>query len=111
MMDATPQTKRPAGTPPPAAKDRARKSHDRSPTAPPGRPSSGDCGGRGGMDMDKVKTWVGKKVVCVNPERESSPTRRKLLKIGQVYEVEDVSVGNYWACIRLKGMPTGRGGG
>jgi len=57
------------------------------------------------MGMDKVKSWIGKKVVCVDPERESSPTRRKLLKIGQVYEVEDVSVGNYCACIRLKGMP------
>jgi len=57
------------------------------------------------MDMEQVRNWVGKKVVCVDPERESSPTRRKLLKIGQVYEVEDVSVGNYCACIRLKGMP------
>lgn len=55
--------------------------------------------------MDKVKSWIGKTVVCVEPERESSPTRQKLLKRGQVYEVEDVLVGNYWACIRLKGMP------
>lgn len=52
-----------------------------------------------------VKTWVGKTVVCVRPDKESSPTMRRLLEAGKEYIVRSVSVGNYDAFVRLEGFP------
>lgn len=57
------------------------------------------------FSIDQVRTWPGKKVVCVCPENESSPTRRKQLEKGKEYYVKSVSVGNYDAFIRLEGFP------
>jgi len=57
------------------------------------------------FSIDRVKDWVGKKVVCAYPERESSLTMRQLLEEGKEYVVKDVSVGNYDAFVRLEGFP------
>lgn len=55
--------------------------------------------------INQVKTWPGKTVVCVRPDKESSLTMRQLLEEGKEYVVKDVSVGNYDAFVRLEGFP------
>lgn len=55
--------------------------------------------------IDQVRNWVGKTVICVAPEKETSPYRKKQLEIGKSYRVKRVSVGNYDAFVYLEGFP------
>ena len=58
-----------------------------------------------GGSLDQVKSWVGKTVICIDPEKESSPARRKQLEKGKTYRIKSVSVGNHDAFVYLEGFP------